>query len=65
VGFALFAALAVAGLFVIHGAVAGAVLGVAMLEFIGACIYALRGQAPESVAHNQRSGFAGWFGGWF
>jgi hypothetical protein len=46
VGFALFAALAIVGLFVLDGAVAGATLFVAMLVFIGACIYALRGKDP-------------------
>jgi hypothetical protein len=65
VGFALFAALAILGLFVLHGTAGGATLLVAMLAFIGACIYALRGEDPDAIAHNQRSGFAGWFGGWF
>jgi len=27
-------------------------------------MHALRGEDPDSVAHNNRGGFAGWFGGW-
>ena len=64
-GFALFAILAIVGLFVVGGAAGGAMLFVAMLVFIFSCIYALRGEDPDSVAHNQRTGIAGWFGGWF
>ena len=64
-GFAGFAALAIAGLFVLHGAVSGVLLLAAMLVFIGACIYALRGEDPDTVKRNDRTGVAGWFGGWF
>jgi hypothetical protein len=65
VGFAIFAVLAVVGLFVVHGVAAGVTLFVALLEFIFACIYALGGEQADSVAHSNRGGFAGWFGGWF
>ena len=65
VGFVLFAILAILGLFVLGGIAAGVDLFVAMLVFIFACMYALRGEEPDSVAQNQRTGFAGWFGGWF
>jgi hypothetical protein len=65
VGFALFATLAIIGLFVLDDAVAGVTLFVAMLVFIGACMYALRGEDPDAIAHNQRTGFTGWFGRWF
>jgi hypothetical protein len=65
VGFALFAVLAILGLFVLDDTAAGATLFVAMLVFIGACIYALRNEDPDAVAKNQRSGIAGWLGGWF
>ena len=65
VGFAIFATLAVLGLFVLHGIASGVILFAALLEFVFACIYALRGEDPDSVAHNNRSGIAGWFGGWF
>jgi hypothetical protein len=61
----MFGVLAILGLFVLHGVAAGVTLFVALLEFIFACMYALRGEDPDSVAHNNRSGFAGWFGGWF
>ena len=64
-GFALFAILAIVGLFVVGGAAGGAMLFVAMLVFIFSCIAALRGEDPDAVAHNQRTGIAGWFGGWF
>ena len=53
------------GLFVLHGAASGAILLVTMLAFVGACIYALRGQDPDTIAHDERTGLAGWFGGWF
>jgi hypothetical protein len=65
VGFALFGVLAVLGLFVLHGIASGAACLAALLVFILACIYALRNEDPDSVAHTQRTGFAGWFGGWF
>jgi hypothetical protein len=65
VGFALFAVLAILGLFVLHGAVGGATSLVAMLVFIGACIYALRGEDQAAIAKNDRTGVAGWIGGWF
>jgi hypothetical protein len=64
-GFAVFSALAILGLFVLHGAVSGAVLFAAMLVFVGACIYALRGEDPGAVKDNDRTGLAGWIGGWF
>ena len=42
--FAVVAILAVLGLFVLDGVAADVVLFVALLGFIGACIYALRGE---------------------
>jgi hypothetical protein len=65
VGFAFCAALAILSLFVLDGAVAGVTSLATMLVFIGVCIYALRGKDPDAVAHNERTGLAGWFGGWF
>jgi hypothetical protein len=53
------------GLFVLDGAAAGATLFVTVLVFIGACIYALRGEDPDAIEHNQRTGLGGWFGRWF
>lgn len=64
VGFALCAALAIVGLFVVDGAGAGAILLGAMLTFIVACIYALRG-AQANVAGDKRPGVIGWLGNWF
>jgi hypothetical protein len=65
VGFAVFTALAIAGLFVLDGAVAGVDLLVAMLVFVAACIYALRGEDPDTRKKSDRTGIAGWIGGWF
>jgi hypothetical protein len=65
IGFALFAALAAIGLFVLDGAVAGVTLLAALLVFIVACIYALRGEDPDAVTDSDRTGIVGWIGGWF
>jgi hypothetical protein len=45
--FALVAIGAIVGLFVLHGVAAGVVLGVVLLGFIVACIYALAGEKPN------------------
>jgi hypothetical protein len=65
VGFALSAVLAILGLFVLGGAAAGAELFVTLLVFIGACIYALRDEDPDTVSRSDRTGVAGWVGRWF
>jgi hypothetical protein len=65
VGFALFAALAILGLFVLDGAIAGVVLLVALLVFVGACMYALRGHGDDAIERGSRTGLTGWFGGWW
>lgn len=65
IGFALFAVLAILGLFVLDGALAGVTSLAAMLVFIGATIYALRGQDTEARRDSDRTGLAGWIGGWF
>jgi hypothetical protein len=65
VGFALCAALAILGLFVLDGPASGGVLLVTMLVFIGACIYALHGEDDDTRAKSDRAGLAGWIGGWF
>jgi hypothetical protein len=36
-----------------------------MLGFIFACIYALRRQDADVRGSADRTGLAGWFGGWF
>jgi hypothetical protein len=64
-GFALFASLTIIGLFVLDGAVAGVALLAALLVFIVACIYALRGEDPDAVTDSDRTGIVGWIGGWF
>jgi hypothetical protein len=64
-GFALFAVLSILSLFVLHGIASGVVSLAAMVAFIGACIYALRGEDAGTRARSDRTGMAGWFGGWF
>ena len=63
--FGLFAVLAILALFVLRGAVGGITAFAAMLVFIGACIAALRNQDAEARRRSDRTGLAGWFGGWF
>ena len=62
-GFAAVAVLAALGLFVLDGALAGIVTLAAMLGFIGACIYALKGQDAETRKSADRTGLSGWIGG--
>ena len=64
-GFAISAAIAIVGVFVIHGPAGGVATLAALLAFIGACIYALRGEDPAVRAESDRVGLAGWIGGWF
>jgi hypothetical protein len=64
-GFALCAVLSILALFVLDGALAGITSLAAMLGFIFACIYTLRGQDADTRANSDRTGMAGWFGGWF
>ena len=59
------ALLATLGLFVLGGVASGVSLFVAMLAFIFACIYALRGEQADARAQGDRTGLSGWFGGWF
>jgi hypothetical protein len=63
VGYALFAVLAFAGLFLLDGWAAGATCLAAMLVFIGAGIYALRGEDHDDVGSNTRRQLTGWW--WF
>jgi membrane associated rhomboid family serine protease len=64
IAFALFAVLAVLGLFVLHGPAGGIASLAAIFAFIGACMYSLRGEDPATLSENERTGMAGWFGGW-
>jgi membrane associated rhomboid family serine protease len=63
-GFALFVILAVLGLFVLDGPAGGIASLAAIFAFIGSCMYSLRGEDPATVSQNERTGMAGWFGGW-
>jgi hypothetical protein len=65
IGFALFAALTLLGLFALDGPLAGVALLAALIVFIVACIYALRGEDPDAVTDSERTGLVGWIGGWF
>ena len=57
--------LGILGWFVLDGALAGVASLAALLAFIGACIYALRGEDPDTRRQGDRTGLAGWIGGWF
>jgi hypothetical protein len=63
--FALFAVLAILALFVLHGPAAGVAALAALLVFILACIDAMRRQDADARRGGDRTGLAGWFGGWF
>jgi hypothetical protein len=65
ISFALVAVLAILAIFVLHGAAAGAAAFAAMFGFIAACIYALHRQDADVRRNADRTGVAGWFGGWF
>jgi membrane associated rhomboid family serine protease len=63
--FAFVAVLAILAVFVLHGAAAGVAAFAAMLGFIAACIYALHRKDADVRRDADRTGVAGWFGGWF
>jgi membrane associated rhomboid family serine protease len=63
--FALVAVLGILAVFVLHGAAAGAAAFAAMFGFIAACIYALHRRDADVRRDADRTGLAGWFGGWF
>ena len=63
IGFAVVGAMALCGLFVLHGAASGAVLFAALLGFVFACIYALKCQDPDVAKDADRTGLSGWTGG--
>jgi hypothetical protein len=65
VSFAFVAVLLILSLFVLHGIAAGVAAFAAMLGFIVACIDALRREDADVRRNADRSGLAGWFGGWF
>ncbi|MGZ4239710.1 MAG: hypothetical protein ACXVWT_27125 [Solirubrobacteraceae bacterium] len=57
--------LLILSLFVLHGAAAGVAAFAAFLGFIAAYIDALRRKDADVRRNADRSGLAGWFGGWF
>jgi xanthosine utilization system XapX-like protein len=61
--FGLVAVIAILALFVVDGPAGGILALVAMIGFILACMAALRARDAGSDA--DRTGVAGWFGGWF
>jgi hypothetical protein len=63
--FALFVVLGLLAVFVLDGAAAAAAALGAMLVFIFACIGALSSQDEATRRDADRTGVAGWFGGWF
>ena len=63
--FAFVAVLAILAVFVLHGAAAGVAAFAAFLGFIAACIDALRRKDADVRRDADRTGLAGWFGGWF
>jgi hypothetical protein len=65
ISFAFVAVLLILSLFVLHGAAAGVAAFAAMLGFILAGIDALRREDADTRRNADRSGLAGWFGGWF
>jgi hypothetical protein len=65
IAFAVVTVLAILAVFILHGAAAGAAAFAAMFGFIAACIYALHGQDADVRRDADRTGIAGWFGGWF
>ena len=64
-GFVLTAALGLVSVLVLHGAAAGVGSLLALLAFIAACMYALRGRDADSMERTERAGLRGWAGGWF
>jgi len=63
--FVPFAVLAVLALFVLHGPAAGFAALAAMLAFIITCMGALRRRSADLRGDSDRTGVAGWLGGWF
>jgi hypothetical protein len=63
--FALVGVLLILSVFVLHGAAAGVAALATFLGFIAACIDALRRKDADVRRNADRTGIAGWFGGWF
>ena len=65
ISFAFVAVLAILSVFVLHGTAAGVAALAALVGFILTCIDALRRKDADVRRDADRSGLAGWFGGWF
>jgi hypothetical protein len=65
IAFAIVAVLLILSVFVLHGAAAGVAGFAAMLGFIAAGIDTLHRQDADVRRNADRTGLAGWFGGWF
>ena len=65
ISFALVGVLGILAVFVLDGAAAGVAALAALLGFILACIDALRREDADVRRRADRTGLAGWFGGWF
>jgi hypothetical protein len=65
ISFASVAVVLVLALFVLHGVAAGVAAFAAMIGFILACIAALSREDAQTRRDADRTGVAGWFGGWF
>jgi hypothetical protein len=65
IAFSLVALFGILSQFVLEGPAAGVAALAAMIGFILACIDALRRQDAGVRRSADRSGLAGWFGGWF
>ena len=65
IAFALSAVLAILALFVLDGAAGGVAALAAMIVFICTCIGVLRREDADVRRGSDRTGLAGWFGGWF
>jgi hypothetical protein len=65
ISFALVAVVFGLALFVLHGVAAGVAAFAAMVGFILACIAALSREDAATRRDADRTGVAGWFGGWF
>jgi hypothetical protein len=63
--FVLVGVLLILSFFVLHGAAAGVAAFAAFLGLIAACIDALHRKDADVRRNADRSGVAGWFGGWF
>ena len=65
ISFAFVAVLLILSVLGRHGAAADVASFAAMLGFILACIDALRREDADVRRKADRTGLAGWFGGWF